>query len=163
MAAAIHGKRNAPETVLYKRSNFATRLPLAALYSPSHCWLAEHEGGWRVGFTKFATRMLGEIVDHGFNVQPGEPVESGRIVGWIEGFKAISDIYCVADGAFLGGNPALARGLEAIGRDCYRTGWLYQASGRPGALCMDAAAYQALLDKTIDKILEKQQAAEPDE
>jgi glycine cleavage system H protein len=152
-----------PETVLYKRSNFVTRLPLAALYSPSHCWLADHGGSWRVGFTKFATRMLGDMVDHGFNVEPGAPVETGRIVGWIEGFKAISDVYCVVDGEFQGGNPALSASLGAIDRDCYRAGWLYQAVGHPGALCMDAAAYQALLDKTIDKILEKQQAAETNE
>ena len=28
-------------------------------------------------------------------------------MGWIEGFKAVSDIYCVATGEFLRANPAL--------------------------------------------------------
>jgi glycine cleavage system H protein len=147
---------NGPETLLYKRSNFATRLPVGCLYSPSHCWLAEFEGVWRIGFTKFATRMLGEPVDHGFNVEPDARVEMGQVVGWIEGFKAISDVYCVVDGEFRGGNPALPGGIEMIDRDCYGAGWLYQASGRPGSLCMDVEAYRALLDKTIDKILEQQ-------
>ena len=151
------------KTLFYKRSNFVTRLPLNFLYSPSHCWLAQHEGVWRVGFTKFATRMLGDIVDHGFNVKPGAQVQTGQIVGWIEGFKAISDIYGVVDGEFRGGNLALAKSLEVIDRDCYDKGWLYEAAGKPGSLCMDASAYQTLLDKTIDKILEKQKAPEMNE
>ena len=51
-------------TSFYKRSNFVTHLPVDCLYSPSHFWLREIEPGrWRVGFTKFATRMLGEIVE----------------------------------------------------------------------------------------------------
>ena len=69
---------------------------------------------WRVGFTKFATRMLGEIVEVQFEKQPGDAVASGEIIGSIEGFKAISDIYCVADGRFAGGNPDVAR---QIGED----------------------------------------------
>ena len=146
------------KTLLYKRSNFATRLPLDCRYSPSHCWLTERNGAWRVGFTKFATRMLGEIVDHGFSIEVGSPVRSGQIVGWIEGFKAISDLFCVVDGEFRGGNPGLAGKLEAIDHDCYGEGWLYEAAGKPDSLCVDAEAYKNLLDKTIDKILEKQRS-----
>ena len=101
MAAGEH-------TLLYKRARFVTRLPVDRLYSPSHFWIAEHEAGiWRVGFTRFATRMLGEMVEHEFQVEIGAPVASGQIIGWIEGFKAISDIYCIAEGKFAGGNPAL--------------------------------------------------------
>src|SRR3954452_11019012 len=95
-------------TVFYKRSTFVTHLPTEFLYSPSHFWLQPLEGGiWRIGYTKFATRMLGEIVDHQFEVKPGAAVKSGQIIGSIEGFKALSDLYCVADGLFRGGNPAL--------------------------------------------------------
>ncbi len=150
---------DAQKAILYKRSNFATRLPVSFLYSPSHCWLSNENGVWRVGFTKFATRMLGDIVDHGFGAGPGSRVETGQVVGWVEGFKAISDIYCVVDGEFRGGNPGLRGAPEAMDRDCYGAGWLYEASGAPGSLCMDVHAYLNLLDKTIEKILEKQKAA----
>ena len=52
------------ETSFYKRSNFVTHLPVECLYSPSHFWLRKvGDSRWRVGFTKFATRMLGEIVE----------------------------------------------------------------------------------------------------
>src|SRR6185503_5988298 len=83
---------NRPKSLHYRRSRFVTHLPVNYLYSPSHCWIALQEGGlWRVGLTKFATRMLGEMVDHGFDIELESPVASGQIIGWIEGFKAISD------------------------------------------------------------------------
>ena len=58
------------------------------------------EGLWRVGFTKFATRMLGELVEANFAVQSGDPVSPGDRLGDVEGFKAASDVFCVMDGAF---------------------------------------------------------------
>ncbi len=146
-----------PETSFYKRSNFVTHLPVDCRYSPSHFWLREIEPGrWRVGFTKFATRMLGEIVEVQWEKADSAPVASGDIVGSIEGFKAISDIYCPADGAFAGGNPAVRDDAELIGKDPYGAGWLYAIDGIPDAKCLDLDAYRALLDTTIDRILEKQ-------
>jgi len=149
------------ETSFYKRSTFVTHLPVEARYSPSHFWLREIEPGqWRVGFTKFATRMLGEIVEVQWEKPDGASVASGEIIGSIEGFKAISDIYCAADGAFAGGNPAISADAELIGRDPYGAGWLYAVTGQPDAKCIDVAAYRSLLDATIDRILEKQHGDE---
>ncbi len=150
-----------PATSFYKKSNFVTHLPIDRLYSPSHFWLAREEGEkWRVGLTKFATRMLGDIVDHQWEKSPGAPVQSGEIIGAIEGFKAISDIYCVADGTFLSGNMTLAHQIELVGADPYGAGWLYTIEGTPDAKCTDVDAYRRLLDTTIDRLLEKQQSGE---
>ncbi len=146
-------------TSFYKRSNFVTHLPTECLFSPSHFWLREMESGvWRIGFTKFATRMLGEIVEVQWEKGAGAPVKTGEIIGSIEGFKAISDIYCVADGAFAGGNPELGSQIEKVGEDPYGAGWLYAVKGSPDSKCVDFTAYRALLDTTIDRILEKQSA-----
>src|SRR5438105_4310782 len=88
-------------SISYKRSRFSTRLPPDRRYVPSHFWLLEVGPElWRVGFTKFATRMLGDLVEHGFEVKPGAAVELGQTIGWIEGFKATTDLYCVAGGTF---------------------------------------------------------------
>lgn len=145
----------------YKRSHFVTHMPVEYRYSPSHCWLARQENGlWRVGLTKFATRMLGEMVDHGFETTPGTAVKTGQILGWVEGFKAISDIYCVVDGEFVGVNPTLKEKLQTIHKDPFGAGWLYEAKGEPDPRCLDVHAYRDLLDKTIDKILEKQKDSE---
>lgn len=150
-----------PETSFYKRATFVTHLPADCLYSPSHFWLRELEPGrWRVGFTKFATRMLGEIVEVQWEKAEGAPVASGEIIGSIEGFKAISDIYCVASGNFAGGNPTLRQNIELVSKEPYTGGWLYEVQGQPDEKCIDLAGYRALLDSTIDRILEKQQAEE---
>ena len=152
-----------PATSFYKRSTFVTHLPSACLYSPSHFWLARLDGDrWRVGFTKFATRMLGEIVEVQWEKADAAPVASGEIIGSIEGFKAISDIYCVADGRFAGGNPALRDDIELVGREPYGAGWLYEIEGQPDAKCVTLDQYRALLDTTIDRILDKQQHDEGD-
>lgn len=150
-----------PKTLHYKRSRFATQLPVDYLYSPSHFWAARQEGDlWRIGLTKFATRMLGEMVDHGFEFAAGTVVASGQIIGWIEGFKAISDIFCIANGIFNGANPLLKEKITLVNKDPYAAGWLYGVRGKPDAKCVDAQGYTAILDKTIDKILEKQKADE---
>ena len=152
-----------PETSFYKRSNFVTHLPIECRYSPSHFWLKEMAAGcWRVGFTKFATRMLGEIVEVQWEKAAGAPVASGEIIGSVEGFKAISDIYCSGEGSFLGGNPGLTADIELVSREPYDGGWLYEFHGQPDARCIDLATYRALLDSTIDHILEKQQMHEPE-
>jgi glycine cleavage system H protein len=151
------------QTSFYKRSNFVTHLPVDCLYSPSHFWLRKIEGDrWRIGFTKFATRMLGEIVDVQFERKPDDPVTSGEIIGSIEGFKAISDIYCVANGKFVTRNSALDQDIEKIGKDPYNAGWLYEIEGEPDVKCRDLESYRALLDATIDRMLAKQGNTEPD-
>ena len=146
-------------TEFYKRSNFVTHLPTAYLYSPTHYWIAreaEGENVWRVGFTKFATRMLGEIVDLQWEKGTGDAIAPGEILGSIEGFKAISDIYSIATGAFVAGNPALQSQIELVSEDPYGAGWLYRVEGTPDSKCTDLAGYRALLDSTIDRILENQ-------
>ncbi len=145
------------ETLYYKRSNFVTALPVDYLYSPSHCWLGAEDGGvWRVGLTRFASRMLGEMVDHGFEVGPEEAVTCGQIIGWVEGFKAISDVFCVVAGNYVSGNPLLQERITLINKQPYEDGWLYRARGKPDSQCLDVHGYRALLDKTIDRILAQQ-------
>ncbi|MCS1410118.1 MAG: Glycine cleavage system H protein [Verrucomicrobia subdivision 3 bacterium] len=146
------------KTVFYKRSHFVTHLPVNAVYSPSHSWLLRDEAGvCRIGLTKFATRMLGEMVDHKFEVSPEASVGVGQIIGWVEGFKAISDIYAIASGAFLRSNPALQEEISLVSDDPYGDGWLYEVRGEASERCLDVDAYSGVLSATIDKILEEQQ------
>jgi glycine cleavage system H protein len=146
-----------PETIFFKRSNFATQLPADALYSPSHYWLVrDPDGSWRVGFSKFAVRMLGELVDQAFEIPVGAAIKPGVVLGWIEGFKAISDIYCVVEGTFQGGNSSLAGQLDQINKAPYGAGWLYRATGEPDRNCMPVHEYANLLNATIDRMLAQQ-------
>jgi glycine cleavage system H protein len=109
-------------------------------------------GGCRVGLTKFAARMLGDVVDIGFDVAPGRAVDLGEAVGWFEGFKARSDLYTVVAGTFVGGNPELEQDVDIIDRDRYGRGWLYEVRGTPDPAACNAAGYAAILDATIDRM-----------
>lgn len=140
----------------YKRSRFSTRLHTDRLYTAGHFWLCR--GGrepWRVGFTKFATRILGEPVDFDFEVAVRAEVEVGQVIGWIEGFKAVTDLYCPMAGRFDGSNPELGDEITLIQSDPYGRGWLYSVEGTPGDDCVDVHGYVSFLDATIDKMLGK--------
>lgn len=142
--------------VRFKRNHFSTRLPRDRLYCLSHAWLREHAPGqWRVGLTGFATRMLGEIVEFDFEVTAGQRVEVAEVIGWIEGFKAVSDVYCAATGVFRDVNPAAADDPEIICRDPYGEGWIYSIDGEPDPQAVGVQGYVGHLDQTIDRMLEK--------
>lgn len=143
-----------PAEIPYNRSRFSTRLIEDRLYTAGHSWLEREDGEvWRVGFTKFAVRMLGEIVELGFETEPGATVETGQVIGWLEGFKAVTDMYSPLAGRFEGFNPAVDAEAALLSRDPYRKGWLFRVRGQPGGDCLDVHAYVALLDTTIDKML----------
>ena len=101
--------------------------------------------------------MLGEIVDVQVEKQPGEVIAPGDIVGNIEGFKALSDVYSVGSGKFVRANPDLAAGLEQLSEKPYDEGWIYEFEGAPDERRMDVNGYRNLLDATIDRMLQKEQ------
>ena len=141
--------------LVYKRARFGTRLPTNRMYTKSHFWFTESAHGlWRVGFTKFATRMLGDIVEYQFETPEGTAIGFGQKIGWIEGFKAVSDLFSIIEGEFGGENRDLREDITLIESDPYERGWLYQARGRPEPNGVDAAGYATILDATIDKMLE---------
>ncbi len=142
--------------VSYRRSRFSTRLPDDRVYTASHFWLLSlGDNVYRVGFTQFATRMLGDLVEHGYEVKPGAAVGLGDTVGWVEAFKATTDLYCPGTGTFVAANPALETDPTLFDSDPYGRGWLYTFSGVPDPDATDVAGYVAQLDKAIDKIMGK--------
>jgi glycine cleavage system H protein len=139
-----------------RRSRFATRLPDDRAYTASHFWLLLlGEGVYRVGFTQFATRMLGDLVEHGYEVEPGAAISLGDTVGWVEAFKATTDLYCPGTGTFLEMNTALETDPTLFDSDPYGRGWLYTFFGEPDPGATDVAGYVAQLDKAIDQIMGK--------
>jgi len=143
------------EFVRYKNEHLRARFPADYQYSRSHYWMApdaDKTGIWRVGFTKFATRMLGELVEAEFPVAHGAEVTPGQEIGWVEGFKAASDVFCVMRGNFLGGNPVLDTDACIVRSEPYTTGWLYAVEGEPENGSLDVHGYLKLLDETINRM-----------
>ncbi len=102
--------------------------------------------------------MLGDLVEHDFEVKPDEAIVVGQIIGWIEGFKATSDLYSCLQGAFQGGNTELKENLDLLRTDPYRRGWLFEANGAPGDDAVDVHGYAEILNLAIDKVLEQEHA-----
>ena len=88
------------------------------------------------------------------------PIKPGQILGWVEGFKAISDVYGFCGGEFTCTNPELQTNIALINKKPYTEGWLYKARGTLDDKCVDAEGYAAILNQTIDKMLEQQKAQE---
>ena len=157
------------ETVRFRHAHFSARFPVDCLYAPSHFWMRPADGGpidvagaldargdtprlWHVGFTKFATRMLGELVEMVLEVKPGQTVAGGERLGTVEGFKAVSDLFCVVDGTLSAANPALTAEACLTHSDPYGAGWLYAVQGTPTPDYLDVHGYIALLTATIDQL-----------
>jgi glycine cleavage system H protein len=139
--------------VRYRRARFSTRLHTQRLYTAAHQWLWEKEQGlWCVGFTKFALRMLGDPVEFEFEVQPGAPIERGQTLGWIEGLKAVTDVFSPLDGNFAGPNPELEDDITLLVSARYENGWLFAARGIPNPGFLDASGYASFLDQTIERM-----------
>jgi glycine cleavage system H protein len=113
------------------------------------------EGVYRVGFTKFATRMLGELVDCEWPTAEGTPIQPGQNIGWVEGFKAASDVYAVMKGHFVGGNPYLKQDACVVRTDPYEVGWLYEANGAPEDDHLDVHGYISYLSGIIHRMAEQ--------
>jgi glycine cleavage system H protein len=141
-------------TVYYRRSRFTTHLPADRRYSPAHYWLLEESSGvWRVGLTKFATRMLGDIVEFEFTAPPGATLGVGDEIGSIEGLKAVTSVFAAGSGRFLGEGDPLRQDVTLAESDPYGKGWLYRLQGEPASDTVDVQGYVAILDATIDKML----------
>lgn len=140
-------------SLFYQKSRFSTRLPEDRLYTASHFWILPLEDDLhQVGFTKFATRMLGELVEAGFEVKQGEAIQVGDTIGWIECLKAASDIFSVMDGQFDRMNPDLETSPESLHKKPYKS-WLFTARGTPEETAMSAEGYAKTLDEIIDRML----------
>jgi glycine cleavage system H protein len=151
------------EAVYYRRSRFTTHLPVDRRYSPAHYWLLEESAGvWRVGFTKFATRMLGDIVEFQFSVEPETSIAVGEEIGTIEGLKAVTSVFSAGTGRFLGEGVLLRQDVTLVESDPYGKGWLYRLQGEPAPDTVDVLGYVAILDATIDKMLASRHAGAGD-
>lgn len=147
------------KTLYYRRSRFTTHLPRDRRYSPAHYWLLEESPGvWRVGFTKFATRMIGDIVEFEFSATPGAAIGLGDEIGTVEGLKAVTNVYAVGSGVFGGEGTDLRSDVTLAESDPYGAGWLYRLQGEPGSDTVEVEGYVAILDATIDKMLDNRHA-----
>jgi glycine cleavage system H protein len=112
--------------------------------------------------------MLGDIVEFELTVAPGTNVELGDEIGSIEGLKAVTSVFAAGSGILLGEGADLRRDVTLAESDPYGEGWLYRLQGAPASDAVDVEGYVAILDATIDRMLENRHAGmesddEPDD
>ena len=124
-------------------------IPEDLLYTPEHEYLKStgEDGVYQVGVTDYAQGELGDVVyvelpNRGSTFDRMEPF------GTIEAVKAVSDLYCPAEGKVLDVNQALADDPALVNSDPYGAGWMIKLEVLDAAQLedlMDAAGYATLV------------------
>jgi len=144
----------------YQRRQFVATLPVDRFYSPSHCWIhKEEDATFRVGFTAFITYLIGAVAELDFEVQPGDKLTLGAIVGGAEGDKDACDIHGLGHGHFIDANPLVIADPGLVSTDPHGRGWLYRFQGKLKDETLDVYAYAKLLDALIDELAGSEQTS----
>jgi len=113
------------------------------MYTRTHEWVKEAEGGYLVGITDFAQSALGAIV---FVDMPdaGADINRGDELLTLESVKSVSPVYSPIDGVAVRYNMELDARPELINEDAYEA-WLVMLATDHAELSglMDAGEYEA--------------------
>ena len=104
-------------------------LPVDRRYARNHMWAAAEGGAYRVGFSAYAVKLLGEVRTVEWSVDAGSRFESGQPIGCIEGSKATSDLFAPMAGRVAELNTRVLDEASLINTDLYDDGWLMTIEG----------------------------------
>ena len=100
-------------------------LPIDRAYARNHMWAAPVEEGYRIGFSAYAVKLLGDLHHLVWSAAPGATVAQGSPIGFIEGSKATSDLYAPMAGELKAFNPKVLADPTLINSNLYDEGWLW--------------------------------------
>jgi glycine cleavage system H protein len=125
--------------------------PEGLRYTEEHEYLKalDEEGVYQVGITHYAQGELGDIV-YVELPEVGASFKRMATFGTIEAVKAVSDLYCPAEGEVTAVNQAIDDDPSLVNSDPYGNGWMIHLRVADPAFVdslMDAASYQAMVDE----------------
>ncbi len=109
-------------------------LPVDRRYARNHMWALATDSGYRLGFSAYAVKLLGDLHHLEWSVEPGSTVAGGQQVGFIEGSKATSDLYAPIAGTIQEINGAVLADPSLINSNLYDDAWLLDVAGSGNAL-----------------------------
>jgi len=109
-------------------------LPTDRRYARNHMWADAAEGGWRVGLSAYAVKLLGDLSHLEWSVEVGTPVEARQQIGFVEGSKATSELFAPLAGEVRRINPAVVADPTLLNSNLYDTGWLLVLSAADAGL-----------------------------
>jgi glycine cleavage system H protein len=113
------------DELTFMMGKYEARIPTDRLYAENHHWLMEGPGGFRVGLTAYAVRLLQDVYFLDWSIDPFTKVRKKQSIGQIESSKAVSDLFSPVDGEVREFNPGVLHDPSAINTDGYGGGWLY--------------------------------------
>ena len=84
------------DELVFMMGEFEARFPADRQYAKNHMWARATPGGWRVGFTAYAVRLLQDVYFLDWSVDAPTQLTAGQEIGMIESKKAESSLYCPA-------------------------------------------------------------------
>ncbi len=97
--------------------------PKELRYMPSHEWARLEGDIVTVGISQHAVKQLSDLVYIELP-KKGRKISKGEAFGEIESVKAVSELFCPADGEIIEVNEPLSDNLEGIAKDPYGAGWM---------------------------------------
>ena len=98
-------------------------VPKELKYTKDHEWLSLDGDVATVGVTDFAQSELGDIVYVEVETLD-ETLEKEEVVGTVEAFKTVSDLFMPISGEVIEFNEKLETNPEVVNEDPYGEGWM---------------------------------------
>lgn len=124
---------------------FTARFPTDRRYARNHMWAADHEIGYRFGFSAYAVRLLQDVYFLDWSVGPPCDLAARQEIGEIESSKAESLLYAPIAGKLAEINREVLTDPSLINVDPYGRGWLFAMEG-PGEELLSPAEYLVHLE-----------------
>ncbi len=119
-------------------------LPIDRKYAANHMWAEPTGNGYRLGFSAYAVKLLGDMRHLEWSAGAGTTVAAGQQIGFVEGSKATSDLYAPFAGTISRLNDAVLADPTLINSNLYDAGWLLMIDGTGNELLAPAQYFSYL-------------------
>ena len=109
-------------------------VPVDRRYARNHMWAAEAGDGFRLGFSAYAVRLMGDVNHLEWAFAAGRDIEAGRRIGYVDASKATSDLYAPATGRVIEINRHILTTPGVINSNPYDPAWLFSMKAVEGTL-----------------------------
>jgi len=141
------------EILIFQMGKFSAKVPIALQYTKNHLWVSLGEVS-RVGITTYEQRYLMDIMNVDVLVQEGSKFQKGDFLMYIEGMKAIAEMYAEFSGVLKKQNGLLSCNPTLINASPYEDGWILELENVRGDL-LSPEEYVELLRKDWEETKEE--------
>ncbi len=109
-------------------------VPVDRRYARNHMWAAEAGNRFRIGFSAYAVRLMGDVNHLEWAFTADQDTERGKRIGYVDASKATSDLYAPASGRIVEINRDILAKPGEINSNPYDPAWLFSMDAVEGTL-----------------------------